>query len=191
MNFRLKSIKVALGILILPLVIYSCASLGSKTIYNGLGQGSKTQINKIYLTKPTEINIDFYKESSADFYFDELERVLSQYNIAVIKSDTTISNFDSINSNSKLKISNASDCDFILIGRVTRLTAMGQTRDYKVEYKLVNPTDYNLKYYSKYSTTFGKTNVVVPGAGFPSEEQLMRDAIILGLHNIERDIFKK
>jgi hypothetical protein len=191
MRIRLKRIKEAIGILIFQFVICSCASLGSKTIYNSLDQGSKTRINKVYVIKPTLINIDFYKESSADFYFDELKKILGQYNIAVIKSDTTISNFDNIKSDTELKISKASDCDFILVGRVTRLTALGQTRDFNVEYKLVKVTDNNLKYYSKYSTTYGKTYVVVPGVGLPTEEQLMRDAIKLGIHNIERDIFKK
>lgn len=191
MGIRLKRIKEILRFLIFSLVICSCASLGSKTIYNNLDQGVKTRINKIYITRPTQINIDFYKESGTDFYFDELDRVFSQYNISVIKSDTTISDFDNIKSDSKLKIPKASDCDFILIGRITRVTAMGQTRDYKIEYKLVKPADNNLKYYSKYSTTFGKSYVIVPGVGLPSEEQLMRDAIKLSLHNIERDLLKK
>jgi hypothetical protein len=63
------------------------------------------------------------------------------------------------------------------------------TRDFRVDYKLVNPLDGKLKYHSCYSTTFGKTYTIVPGSGLPSEEQLMRDAIKLGFQNIKRDIF--
>ena len=183
--------KLIIKLLGLTLVVCSCASLGSKTLYNSFDAGVNTRISKVYVTKPNQINIDFYKESGSDFYFDEIERLLKNYNIAMVKSDTSILNFDNISSDSELKITGASDCDYILIGKITRLTMMGQTRDFKVEYKLVNPLDNKLKYYSKYSTTFGKTYVIVPGGRIPTEEQLMRDAIKSGFNNIEKDILKK
>jgi hypothetical protein len=165
--------------------------LGSKTLYRSPDLGTKMRISKIYVIKPNQINTDFYKESWAVFYFDEIGKILKNFDIEMIKSDTTILNFDNITSDSDVKISKAQYCDYILLGKVTRLTMMGHTRDFEVEYKLVNPLDNKLKYSSKYSTTFGKTYVILPGGGLPSEEQLMRDAIKLGFSNIERDVLKK
>jgi hypothetical protein len=187
----LATMKLIIRLLILALIVGSCASLGTKTLYNSFDSNVNLTISKVYVTKPNQINIDFYKESGSDFYFDEIERILKNYNIAIVKSDTTILNFDNISSDSVLKISKASDCDYILLGKVTRLTMMGQTRDFKVEYKIVNSLDSKLKYYSKYSTTFGKTYVILPGSGIPTEEQLMRDAIKLGFSNIEKVVLKK
>ena len=183
--------KLIIRLLIFALIVSSCASLGTKTLYNNFDPKVNLTISKVYVTKPNQINIDFYKESGSDFYFDEIERILKNYNIAIVKSDTTILNFDSISSDSELKITKASDCDYILLGKVTRLTLMGQTRDFKVEYKLVNPLDNKVKYHCKYSTTFGNTYVIVPGGRLPTEEQLMRDAIKLGFSNIEKVVLKK
>jgi len=186
-----ETIKKLLGLLCFTLLLSSCASLGSKTLYSGLNSESKIKIEKILLIKPVLLNVNFYEESAADFYFKELQEQFDNYNIKVIKSNSTISDFDNIKPETEIQINEDSDCDYILIGRIKRLTVMGQTTDFRMDYKLIKSSDKKLVYSSKYSTTFGNTYVVVPGVGLPSEEKLMRDAIRLGLHNLKKDILNK
>ena len=181
-----QSIKKLLGLLCLTLVLSSCASLGSKTLYSGLNSESKIKINKILLTQPVLLNGNFYEESVNDLYFRELQRQLENYNIEVINSDLVVNDFDNIKPETEIRINQDSDCDYVLIGRITRLTVMGQTSDFRVEYKLIKSADRKLVYSSKYSTTFGSTYV-----GLPSEEKLMRDAIRLGLYKLKEDILNK
>jgi len=191
MKNNLKRINRFILISFLASALSCCASLGSKTMYNTLVSAEKGKIKKIILLKPSQINIDFYKESTSEFYYDELERILKNYMIETSKIDSVKIDFDSITSENKLQISTQKECDYFLIGKITRLILMGRTRDFEVEYKLISSSDYKLKYHSQFSTTFGKTYMVAPGIGFPSEEQIMRDAIKSGLYNIERDILKK
>ena len=179
-----------IGLILIIFSLNSCASIGTRIIQNDYNKDHKPNIEKIYLVKPDLINIDFYKQSSTDFYFDELDRILKKYNIESIKMDASILNFDSVRYDKDLNIQNVSNTDYILVGRITRIVVMGRTRDFKIEYKLIDPNDNNTKYYSKYSTTFGKTYVMVPGVGLPSEEQLMRDAIKSGIHSFEKKLLK-
>jgi len=191
MRKNLKRTNKFILISFLVLTLTYCASLGNKTIYNTLDQENNRKIAKIILLEPNQKNIDFYKRSTSDFYYDELEKVFRSYQIETFRMNSIKVDFDSITSDNKFQISTHQDCDYFLIGKITRLTMMGRTRDFEVEYKLISSIDYKLKYYSRFSTTFGQTYVVVPGAGLPSEEQIMRDAIKSGLHNIERDVLKK
>lgn len=184
-----RKIAKAIVIMTLPFIFSSCASLGSRTLYNSFDQNYKSTISKIYITTPDQVNIDFYKASTPEFYFEELEKIFNTYNIEVIKSDSLI-DFDKISADNSFKLPGAITPDFILCSKITRMTAMGRTRDFSVEYKLLTPNDFKLIYHSKYSTTFGQTYVIVPGSGLPSEEQMIRDAIRLGLNNMEKDILK-
>jgi hypothetical protein len=84
----MKTITKILGLSFLTLFICSCASLGTKTIYTAGDLAVGGKINKIYVIGPTLVNIDFYKSSTSDFYFNEVERVLKEYNIDIIKADT-------------------------------------------------------------------------------------------------------
>jgi hypothetical protein len=183
-----KTISI-LVVIASSIIISGCAALGSKTIVNSFDQNKILRNSKILLVQPEQENIDFYAQSIPNFYFAELEKLLYPYNIEVLKSEEQV-DFDKVNGDIKLNLSETYSADYILYCKIIRLTAMGKTRDYEVEYKIVDFQSNTLMYHSKFSTTFGQTYVVVPGSGLPSEEQLIRDAIKKGFQKIEKDLLK-
>lgn len=185
MIFSTKLTKPITFILI-PYLLTSCSTLGSKTLYNGFKKENEISITRVTLTPPIKNNVDFYKESLDKFYFDEMEGIFKGYEIETTRSEFSI-DFDDI----KIESAGFLVTDIIICCKITRLTALGKTRDYLVEYKLYDPKESKLLYHSKYSTTFGQTYVVFPGSGLPSEEQLIRDAIKNGLTKIRKDILEK
>lgn len=179
-----------MGLFMITIIMSSCASLGCRTIYHNFEKNRNNDIKKIYVMKPVLENVDFYKESASDFYFYEIEKILEKHAIEFVKGKSLNTSFKDISANDGLTFFTPIDCDYILVGKITRVTSMGMTSDFKVEYKLIDTSDHMLKYHTKYSTTFGKTYIILPGNnGFPSEETLMRDAVRLGMHNMEKNIF--
>lgn len=177
--------------ILIALFMYSCASLGSKTLYNNLRTNDELEIKTICLVKPTFENFDFDNNDADNYYFEEVTNSLKEEGIDVQTDKSTEIEFDNFDNTSTFLKTSSIKCEYILSGKVERLTSMGMTRDFKVEYKLISSIDGKLKYHSKYSTTFGKTYVITPLSGWPTEEQLMRDAIKLGLRNLRKEILNK
>ena len=91
----MNSFKKLIGSVLIISLLNSCASLGTRVIQNDYNKDNKPKIEKIYLIKPDLINVDFYEESSTEFYLDELERILKEHNIELVKTNASILNFDS------------------------------------------------------------------------------------------------
>ena len=170
-------------IFIIPLVL-SCASLGSKVLYLDRDITIK-QPTKILLAKPTLVDFVSSQDENYSYLEKLLEEELASYNISFEKCDIDYQDFDSIGES--IIDYNILSGEFLLFTKLIRLTAMGQTRDYIVEYKLVSTLDNKLKFHSKYNTTAGATVVVVPGIkNFPNDDEMLAIAIRSGLHEFKK-----
>lgn len=173
------------------ITIISCASLGSKTIYHA-DNISILKPTKILLIMPTLINPDENAGKTFETLKQQLSLELAPFEITFEKTNDSFQNFEEINPDETIKSETKYDADFLLFTKLIRLTAMQQTRDYKVEYKLVSLTDCKLKFYSKYNTTLGSTVVVVPGIKeYPTSEHIMIMAIRSGLHEFKKKLLQK
>ena len=188
-----KTISLQIFILwiVIPLLTVSCASLGSKTLYIDK-EVSITKPTKIVLPKPIFINCIGGLEENYSCVEKYINLELTPYNISVSKTDFEYKDFDKIGYDTTNTSYGPSDADFLMFAKVTRLTAMGQTRDYKVEYKFVSTKDNKLKFHSKYNTTVGATVVVLPGIkDFPNTDEMMAIAIRSGLYEFKKNVLKK
>ena len=175
----------------LLLALSSCATVGTKVIYNDLDYSVTYNIKTVCIVNPDLVNFDAYHTSVMIYYFSELEKIFQKYNIRVTEGDLSLPAFNSIVPGTKLPVKDTVNCDFIVYGRITRIEAMKKTRDFKIEYKLIDPHDNLLKYYSSYSTTIGKTYIIGPGGELPGEERLIRNAIKDGFRKIDNYFMKQ
>jgi len=191
---RLPAIMVLKKVFVLftiSLFTFSCASLGSKTLYLDKYVTIKTP-TKILLVRPTMVNCIGGQDENFNCIEKLISLELAPYNISVKKSNIDYQDFDKIGQVSTFAGGNISNGDFLMFSKITRLTAMGQTRDYKVEYKLVSIFDKKLKFHSKYNTTVGATMIVIPGIkDFPNTDQLMAIAIKSGLYEFKKKLLTK
>jgi len=80
----------------------------------------------------------------------------------------------------------------VLSAKIELLQAMGQTRDSKVEYKLVSATTGKLVFHSKYNTTVGATRVIVPGiSAYPNTDEIMLVGMSSGLHQFKHRLMRE
>lgn len=176
--------------LIALIVLVSCSSLGTSVKHNSLP--SNLKIDTLFIFKPNLKNVNFYKESTQEFYERELSNVFKKYNITVVSLSDSTSNFNDIRFDAFENKVTKSESNYVLAAEIVRLTAMDVTRDFNVNYKLLKAMDGSLQYHSEFSTTFGKTYVMFPGVTrFPTEEQLLTDAIRDGLIEFEKSAFMK
>ena len=193
-KLRLTTIVVLnriIFVFFISLITFSCASLGSKTLYLDKDV-TLMKPTKILLVRPTLVNCIGGQDENYNSIEKLLKLELKPYSISVEKCNIDYQDFDKIGQGSNFAGDNISNGNFLMFTKLTRLTAMGQTRDYKVEYKLVSIIDNKLKFHSKYNTTVGATVVVIPGIkDFPNADQMMATAIRSGLHEFKKKLLTK
>ena len=176
---------------VIPTMLLSCASLGSKTLYLDKNTTIKTP-TKIALMRPTLVNCIVEPDENYNFLEELLGLELAPYDISLEKCNIDYLDFDSIGQGSTSVDYGISNGEFLLFTKLTRLTSMGQTRDYKIEYKLVSILDNKLKFHSKYNTTAGATVVVIPVIKeYPNDDQAMAIAIRSGLYEFKKNLLSK
>lgn len=186
----MKIIRTLLYVII-TLTIISCASLGSKTLF--LNQHYQLQNGtKISIAKPTLIRVTQPIDEVQDIIKTIVSNELKQNNIVCESLVEDVPDFDDIQPDKDLSIPSSITSDYILVAKLERLVAMDITRDYKASYKLISVKDKKLVFYSKYSTTFGATVVVLPGIkDYPNTDQIMLIGITSGLHELKKKMIKK
>ena len=187
--FSLMRNSIFLGGVLLAIV--SCASLGSKTVYNA-DNFSISNPAKILLAKPLLVDCTGSEKETYFLLNDLIAKELNPFGITIDTSSAKFIDFDNVIADQPIEFENVYNANYLLLTKIKRLTAMGQTRDYKIEYKLVTFADNKLMFHSKYSTTFGATVVLIPGiTDFPNSNQMMATAIRSGLYEFKKKLSNK
>jgi len=171
--------------------ICSCASIGSKTLYFD----EKTKpIEKsiIIVSQPTLIEVNQSKNEVQDILTLVSREELKEFNFIIEKSEVNLPEFGIIENEMKKVNALHLNADYILSAKVELLKAMNQTRDCKVEYKLVSIKTGELVFHSKYNTTFGATVILVPLVqAYPNTDQIMLLGLSSGFYELKNKLLKK
>ena len=178
--------KLAFKLFIILITMSSCASLGTKTIYEIPEYREKIKKSKIIIFSPeligfknNEINL------TTNNYFKVLTEFCNSKNISYSIFKDTYIEFDSINFDNDL-IYNDVDAKYMLVGQVQPIVVLGQRGDIKVNYKIYEITNKKLVIHTRFNTAFGKTYFLF----IPTYDKIVKDAIKSGLHNIDNIYFK-
>jgi hypothetical protein len=171
--------------------IWSCASLGSKTLY--LDENIKLiERTKIIVSQPTLINVNQATNEVQEILTLVAQQELKEFNFVIEKSEDKLPEFNIIETEMKNAVAQDVNADYILSAKIELLKAMNQTRDCKVEYKLISTKTGKLVFHSKYNTTFGATVVIIPGIkDYPNTDQIMLIGLSSGFHQFKNRLMKK
>ncbi len=184
----MKQKNVLLALMIFGL--WSCASLGSKTLYHDKSAELAEQ-TKIIVSQPTLINVNQSINEVQEVLTLVAKTELKEFNFNIEKSETKLPEFSIIEPEINISAIEDLTADYILSAKIELLKAMNQTRDCKVEYKLVSAKTGKLVFHSKYNTTFGATIVVLPGIkDYPNTDQIMLTGLSSGFHQFKNKLMK-
>jgi hypothetical protein len=186
---RMKQNYIFLILVIIGLC--SCASLGSKTLY--IDENTKLAENtKIIIAEPTIINVDQSIKEVHEVLNIVISNELKKYNFQIQNSNTSLPNFTDISSkNNNSEIATLSS-DFVIFTKIELFKFKNQTRDCKVEYKLVSTRTGELIFHSKFNSTFGASIVIIPVVKeYPNTDQIMLIGISSGLHQFKNRLLKR
>lgn len=171
--------------------IYSCASLGSKTLY--LDENTKLIENtKIIVSQPKLISVNQAENEVQEILTLVAQQELKDFNFIIEKSEDKLPEFNIIENEMKNAVAHDINADYVLSAKIELLKVMNQTRDCKVEYKLVSTKTGKLVFHSKFNTTFGATVVVVPGIkDYPTTDQIMLIGLSSGFHQFKNKLMKE
>ena len=171
--------------------IWSCASLGSKTLY--FDENTKlTEKTKIIVSLPTLINVNQSENEVQEILTLVSRKELKEFNFIIEKSEVKLPEFGIIQTEMKNVNVQYINADYVLSAKIELLKAMNQTRDCKVEYKLVSFKTGELVFHSKYNTTFGATVVLVPGIkDYPNTDEIMLIGLSSGFYEFKNKLIKK
>jgi len=171
--------------------ISSCASLGSKTLY--LDENTKlTEKTRIIVSQPTLISVNQAENEVQEILTLVAQQELKDFNFIIEKSVDKIPEFNIIENEMKNEVTQELNADYVLSAKIELLKAMNQTRDCKVEYKLVSTKSGKLVFHSKFNTTFGATVVVIPGIkDYPNTDKIMLIGLSSGFHQFKNKLMKK
>ncbi|NEN25224.1 hypothetical protein G3O08_17140 [Cryomorpha ignava] len=182
-----KSLLFALLIIIL----WSCASLGSKTLY--IDETAKLpEQTKIIISQPTTIHVDQPIDEVHEVLTFVITEELAEYNFIIEKYNGELPSFSAIDTLNDKSIITSLNADYVLSAKIELLKSMNQTRDCKVEYKLVSTKTGKLTFHSKYNTTVGASTLVLPGIkDYPDTDRIMLVGMSSGLHQFENKLMRK
>ncbi len=171
--------------------LWSCASMGSKTLYHD-ESSELPEKTKIVVSQPNLINVNQSKNEVQEILVLIAQEELKEFNFIIEKSESNLPDFNTIEGELKNVGDEELTADYVLSAKIELLKAMNQTRDCKVEYKLVSAKTGELVFHSKYNTTFGATVVVLPGIkDFPNADQIMLIGLSSGFHQFKNKLMKK
>ena len=176
---------------ILSLAMHSCASLGSKTLY--LDEDAQIpEKTRIIIAEPTVIKVNQPIEEVHEVLTLVVQKELAEFDFIIEQSETTLPEFGLLGSEGAASEITPMDGDYVLSAKIELLQAMGQTRDSKVEYKLVSAKTGKLLFHSKYNTTVGATRVIVPGiSAYPNTDEIMLVGMSSGLHQFKHKLMRE
>ena len=185
----MKQKSVLFALMIIGLC--SCASLGSKTLY--IDESAELpERTKIVVSQPTLIEVNQSENEVKEILTLVAKEELKEFNFIIEKAEITSPEFSVIETEIRNDGAQELTADYVLSAKVELLKAMNQTRDCKVEYKLVSAKTGELVFHSKYNTTFGATVVVVPGIkDYPNTDQIMLTGLSSGFHQFKNKLMKK
>jgi hypothetical protein len=176
---------------LLTVAMWSCASLGSKTLY--LDETAELpEKTTIIIAQPTLIEVEQEPNEVHDVVTFVAQEELKEYDFIIEKSELVLPEFSNIENELKTTDIQNKSADYILSAKIELLKAMNQIRDCKVEYKLVSTRTSELVFHSKYNTTVGATVVVLPGIkDYPNTNQIMLTGLSSGFHQFKNKLMKK
>jgi hypothetical protein len=186
---RMKQKLVLFALMIVGM--WSCASLGSKTLYLDESVELPGQ-TKIIIAQPTLVEVNQAANEVQDVLTFVAQEELKDYDFVIEKSESVLPEFSNIETELKSADIENKSTDYVLSAKIELLKAMGQTRDCKVEYKLISAQTGDLVFHSKYNTTVGATVVIVPGIkDYPNTDQIMLIGLSSGFHQFKNKLMKK